>query len=170
MTSRCWAPMSFAPAVLGRALDRACFRLFRSTLLLGALALPRSQVSGRMTLSSRPALRDGTGRGYIRTQTAQRLSISRNTLDTALMRPQEGVMTHTHNSGNCHEDDDLVRDFGGNGARPRLARLCGSTRYYGQFQQASYDLTLRGEIVLTVGFNPHAKAHSASTQVDAWPG
>jgi hypothetical protein len=51
---------------------------------------------------------------------------------------------------------DLERDFGA--PRPRIACLCGSTRFYGQFQQANYDLTMRGEIVLSVGFYPHAKA------------
>jgi hypothetical protein len=42
--------------------------------------------------------------------------------------------------------------------RPRIVCLCGSTRFYGQFQQANYDFTMRGEIVLSVGFYPHAKA------------
>jgi hypothetical protein len=41
---------------------------------------------------------------------------------------------------------------------PTIACLCGSTRFYDQFQQANYDLTMRGEIVLSVGFCPHAKA------------
>lgn len=41
---------------------------------------------------------------------------------------------------------------------PKIACLCGSTRFYDQFQQANYDLTMRGEIVLSVGFYPHAKA------------
>lgn len=41
---------------------------------------------------------------------------------------------------------------------PKIACLCGSTRYYDQFQQAYYDLTMRGEIVLSVGFYPHSKA------------
>lgn len=41
---------------------------------------------------------------------------------------------------------------------PRVVCLCGSTRFYGQFQQAYYDLTMKGEIVLSVGFYPHAKA------------
>lgn len=41
---------------------------------------------------------------------------------------------------------------------PRIVCLCGSTRFYDQFQQANYDLTMRGEIVLSVGFYPHAKA------------
>lgn len=40
---------------------------------------------------------------------------------------------------------------------PKIACLCGSTRFYDQFQRANYDLTMRGEIVLSVGFCPHAK-------------
>lgn len=41
---------------------------------------------------------------------------------------------------------------------PRIVCLCGSTRFYDQFQQANYDLTMQGVIVLSVGFYPHAKA------------
>jgi hypothetical protein len=51
---------------------------------------------------------------------------------------------------------DLEVDF--NGPRPRIVCLCGSTRFYDQFQQANYDRTMKGEIVLSVGFYPHAKA------------
>jgi hypothetical protein len=42
--------------------------------------------------------------------------------------------------------------------RPSIVCLCGSTRFYDEFQQANYDLTMRGVIVLSVGFYPHAKA------------
>lgn len=42
--------------------------------------------------------------------------------------------------------------------RPRVVCLCGSTRFYDEFQQANYDLTMQGVIVLSVGFYPHAKA------------
>jgi hypothetical protein len=41
---------------------------------------------------------------------------------------------------------------------PRIVVLCGSTRFYDEFQQANYDLTMQGSIVLSVGFYPHAKA------------
>jgi hypothetical protein len=34
--------------------------------------------------------------------------------------------------------------------------LCGSTRFYREFQEANYRLTMDGIIVLTVGFYPHA--------------
>lgn len=40
---------------------------------------------------------------------------------------------------------------------PKIVCLCGSTRFYDQFQQVNYELTMRGEIVLSVGFYPRAK-------------
>lgn len=43
-------------------------------------------------------------------------------------------------------------------AQPETVVLCGSTRFYDAFQQANYDLTMAGHIVLSVGFYPHAKA------------
>lgn len=54
------------------------------------------------------------------------------------------------------ETHDLERNFGGTGRRPLIVCLCGSTRFYDAFQQASYDRTMAGEIVLSVGFYPHA--------------
>lgn len=48
--------------------------------------------------------------------------------------------------------------FRGEGPRPQIVCLCGSTRFYDEYQQAYYDLTMQGQIVLSVGFYPHAKA------------
>lgn len=48
----------------------------------------------------------------------------------------------------------IARRF--HGPRPRIVVLCGSTRFYDAFQKANYELTMRGEIVLSVGFYPHA--------------
>ncbi|TWP37433.1 hypothetical protein [Leekyejoonella antrihumi] len=42
--------------------------------------------------------------------------------------------------------------------RPTIVCLCGSSRFYDEFQQANYDLTMAGEIVLSIGFYPHARA------------
>lgn len=42
--------------------------------------------------------------------------------------------------------------------RPEIVVLCGSTRFYDEFQAANYELTMAGRIVLTVGFYPHAAA------------
>lgn len=38
---------------------------------------------------------------------------------------------------------------------PEVICLCGSTRFYGEFQRANYELTMAGKIVLSVGFYPH---------------
>jgi hypothetical protein len=65
-------------------------------------------------------------------------------------------VSYPHFTPDCVEHHDLVRDFGG--TRPEIVVLCGSTRFYDAFQQANYDLTMAGKIVLSVGFYPYAKA------------
>lgn len=65
-------------------------------------------------------------------------------------------MGYSHFGVDCYRYHALVRDFGGE--RPGIVVLCGSTRFYDAFQQANYDLTMAGCIVLSVGFYPHAKA------------
>lgn len=39
---------------------------------------------------------------------------------------------------------------------PEIVCLCGSTRFYEAFQQANYEETMRGKIVLSVGFFMHS--------------
>lgn len=39
--------------------------------------------------------------------------------------------------------------------KPTIVCLCGSTRFYKEFQEANYKETLAGKIVLTVGFFAH---------------
>ena len=39
--------------------------------------------------------------------------------------------------------------------RPVVVCLCGSTRFYDEFQAANYRETMAGKIVLSVGFCPH---------------
>ncbi len=63
-------------------------------------------------------------------------------------------MSYPHYSAECGEYHGLVRDFAG--PVPLIVCLCGSTRFYDEFQQANYDLTMQGVIVLSVGFYPHA--------------
>lgn len=41
-------------------------------------------------------------------------------------------------------------------ARPKIVCLCGSSRFYGTWQQANFDETRKGNIVLGIGFYPHA--------------
>lgn len=40
---------------------------------------------------------------------------------------------------------------------PPVVCLCGSTRFYQEFQQAEYELTMQGNIYLSVGFYAHAQ-------------
>lgn len=40
--------------------------------------------------------------------------------------------------------------------RPTIVCLCGSTRFYKEFQRANYEETMSGRIVLSVGFYMHA--------------
>jgi hypothetical protein len=51
--------------------------------------------------------------------------------------------------------------------RPKIVCLCGSIRFYQKFQEANYRETLKGNIVLTVGFYPHAqdKTHGGDKRV-----
>lgn len=41
--------------------------------------------------------------------------------------------------------------------RPKIVCLCGSTRFYEEFQRWNYEHTMQGNIVLSVGFYPHAQ-------------
>ncbi|MER6830887.1 hypothetical protein ABT352_33175 [Streptosporangium sp. NPDC000563] len=58
-------------------------------------------------------------------------------------------MSYPHNSADCDEHHDLVRDF--NGPRPTIVVLCGSTRFSTAFQEANLRETLAGRIVLSIG-------------------
>ena len=51
--------------------------------------------------------------------------------------------------------------------RPEVVCLCGSTRFYDEFQRANYDLTMAGKIVLTVGFYPHSSTHGEGVGHDS---
>lgn len=70
----------------------------------------------------------------------------------------EGRNCPAHLIRACRLLGTLAAALGEDTGRPPIVCLCGSTRFYDQFQQANYDLTMRGEIVLSVGFYPHAKA------------
>jgi len=52
--------------------------------------------------------------------------------------------------------DQLDHSFLERRDRPRIVCLCGSTRFYEAFQRANFELTMKGHIVLSVGFYPHA--------------
>jgi len=52
-------------------------------------------------------------------------------------------------------------------ARPVIVCLCGSTRFFNQFQLANYERTMTGEIVLSVGFYPHSIHHGEGVGHDS---
>lgn len=49
--------------------------------------------------------------------------------------------------------------------KPKIVCLCGSTRFYEEFQRANYDLTMKGEIVLSVGFYPHSARQAHGEEI-----
>ena len=49
--------------------------------------------------------------------------------------------------------------------KPPIVCLCGSTRFYHEFVLANFQKTMAGEIVLTVGFYPHATSEQWANQV-----
>lgn len=52
---------------------------------------------------------------------------------------------------------------------PTLVCLCGSTRFYAQFQAANYRETMAGRIVLSVGFYPHATEQAHGETIGITP-
>lgn len=58
-----------------------------------------------------------------------------------------------------HELAGLLRTM------PKIVCLCGSTRFYKEFQRANYEETMKGNIVLSVGFYMH---ESEAAHGEAW--
>lgn len=53
--------------------------------------------------------------------------------------------------------------------RPRIVCLCGSTRFKDAFDEANYQETMAGRIVLSVGFFMHASGNRHGEAVGATP-
>jgi hypothetical protein len=53
--------------------------------------------------------------------------------------------------------------------KPKIVCLCGSTRFYTEFQEANYRETMQGNIVLTVGFYPHSQNQAHGQEVGCTP-
>ncbi len=52
---------------------------------------------------------------------------------------------------------------------PTVVCLCGSTKFYNEYVQANYDITMQGKIVLSVGFFHHALAEAHGETVGITP-
>ncbi len=53
--------------------------------------------------------------------------------------------------------------------RPRIVCLCGSTRFKSAFDEANYQRTMAGQIVLSIGFYMHATGNRHGEDVGATP-
>ena len=53
--------------------------------------------------------------------------------------------------------------------RPTIVCLCGSTRFYQQFQEANFRETMAGKIVLSVGFYPHSTEQAHGEHIGITP-
>ncbi len=68
--------------------------------------------------------------------------------------------------------EEVARIFGERAespARPRVVCLCGSTRFKDAFDEANYQETMAGRIVLSVGFFMHASGNRHGQDVGATP-
>ena len=63
-------------------------------------------------------------------------------------------MSYPHNTRECADYHQLVRDFGDD--RPTIVVLCGSTRFRDDFDAMNRDLTRAGAMVLAPGVFVHA--------------
>lgn len=53
--------------------------------------------------------------------------------------------------------------------RPKIVCLCGSTKFYDAFQKANYEETMKGNIVLSVGFYPHSSGQAHGEEIGISP-
>lgn len=51
--------------------------------------------------------------------------------------------------------------------RPRVVVLCGSSRFFDEYQLANYQETMAGRIVLSIGFYPHSSTHGEGVGHDS---
>ncbi len=56
-----------------------------------------------------------------------------------------------------------------NSSKPKVVCLCGSTRFYDEFQKANYLETINGHIVLSVGFYPHSQTKAHGEEIGILP-
>ena len=66
-----------------------------------------------------------------------------------------------------HEKTELLSPRSVPEDTPHIVCLCGSTKFYREYQKAYYDETMKGNIVLSVGFYPHSQQESHGQDVGA---
>lgn len=87
--------------------------------------------------------------------------------------PTDQEMTYYHardaKEGVARLERKIDRFLAGMPTRPTIVCLCGSTRFYKEFLEQNYQETMRGHIVLSVGFYPHAVAEMHGEGVGITP-
>lgn len=53
--------------------------------------------------------------------------------------------------------------------KPKIICLCGSTKFYKEFQRANYEETMVGNIILSVGFYPHSSQEAHGETIGITP-
>jgi hypothetical protein len=76
-------------------------------------------------------------------------------LYTAGMRMRRTAVVDDDFPEMMHNFDSALHAIEEKPVMPKIICLCGSTRFYDAFQKANYELTMAGNIVLSVGFYPH---------------
>jgi hypothetical protein len=72
---------------------------------------------------------------------------------TLEMRDPKTMTTENQKSGNAEGSlHRIVR-------RPKVVCLCGSSRFFTEYQIAEYEETMAGKIYLSIGFCPHGEMH-----------
>jgi len=100
-----------------------------------------------------------------RGQFADKLEITRKLLRQYTdHREREAELRHYEFALACMDTVIAARQ-----PRPIWVCLCGSTRFYQQFQEANYQETLAGRVVLTVGFYPHSTEQAHGETIGITP-
>ncbi len=68
----------------------------------------------------------------------------------------------------CNPANEMIRAHDER-PRPTIVCLCGSTRFYEAFQQANFEETMKGKIVLSVGFYPHSSTQAHGQEIGITP-
>lgn len=53
--------------------------------------------------------------------------------------------------------------------KPKVVCLCGSSRFYDEWQRAEYEETMKGNIYLSIGFYPHSAGQAHGEGVGCTP-
>ena len=74
-------------------------------------------------------------------------------------------MSYTHTTADCHEHHDLVVNFGSE-PKPKIITLCGSTRFKDKINEVNANLTMCGNLVISLGVFGHTDMPAMDWETD----